>query len=199
MKLPLLAASVISGCVAFGQDSTAIGRMVPDIPLRNVDGRTLSFASYPEAKGFIVVFTCNHCPFAKLYPDRFNALHARYAKQGVPLLAINPMDTLIYAEETYALMQERAKDTGFTFPYLYDDLQQMGKAFGAEHTPHAFVIWREHGAWVIRYSGAIDDNGQEPEKATPYVANAVNDLLHGRPVVQPVTESFGCRIFYRNE
>ncbi len=197
MKALLLPLLGIAGFNTHAQDSTSIGRVVPDIRLRNVDGRTLSFAGFPEAKGFIVVFTCNHCPFAKLYSDRLNDLQARYSHQGVPLLAINSMDTLVYSEESFALMQERAKNEGFTFPYLYDDLQRAGKAFGAEHTPHAFVIWKERGVWVIRYSGAIDDNGQEPDKATPFVANAVDGLLLNGRVRTPVTTSFGCRIFYR--
>lgn len=179
------------------QDSTAIGQVVPDLPLRNVDGQVISFASFPEAKGFIVVFTCNHCPFAKLYSDRLNALQTQFAAQGVPLIAIDPMDSLVYEEETFALMQARARDGHFTFPYVQDGAQQAAKAFHAEHTPHAYVVWKENGAWVVRYTGAIDDNGMEPEKATPFVANAVDDLLRGNPVSVPVTGSFGCRIFLR--
>jgi hypothetical protein len=76
-------------------------------------------------------------------------------------------------------------------------MQTVGKDFKAEHTPHAFVIWKENNQWIIKYSGAIDDNGEHPEKANPYIANAVDDLLHGKPVKMPETQSFGCAIFYR--
>lgn len=199
MRTVLLASLVMLGLHAGAQDTTGLGRFVPDIALRNVDGRTLSFASFPDAKGFIVVFTCNHCPFAKLYPERFNALNARYAPQGVPFLAINSMDTLVYEEENFAAMKDRAEAGGFSFPYLYDDRQQAVRAFGAEHTPQAFVVWKEGEHLVVRYVGAIDDNGLEPEKATPFVANAVDELLSGRQVSSPATESFGCRIFLRAE
>ena len=169
---------------------------IPDFTLLNVDGRMVSTADFPDAKGFAVVFTCNHCPFAKLYTQRFNDLHARYAPLGVPLLAINSMNSLIYEEESFELMKSRAAN--FNFPYLQDAAQTVGKSFGAEHTPHAFVIWNENDRWVVKYSGAIDDNGEHPELATPFIANAISELLAGKPVSVPETESFGCRIFYRN-
>ena len=184
--------------MVFAQDSAAIGKVVPEIAVRNVDGRTLSFNSFPEAKGFIVVFTCNHCPMAKLYADRLNDLSQHYSKLGVPLFAVNSMDTAVYEDENFQAMKDRSVRDGSTFPYLYDDQQKMGLAFGAEHTPQAFIVWKEKGIWVIRYSGAIDDNGQEPEKATPFLAQAVDDLLRTGEASRPVTESFGCRIFYRN-
>ena len=197
MKALITGIAFVPALVLSAQDSTAIGRDVPSIPLPNVDGRSVSFASFPEAKGFIVVFTCNHCPFAKLYTERLNALQARFAPQDVPLIAINSMDRLVYGEETFALMQARAQEAQFTFPYVQDSAQQAVRAFGAEHTPQAYVVWKEKGKWIIHYSGAIDNNGMEPEKATPFVAHAVDDLLAGRPVAAPVTESFGCRIFLR--
>ena len=171
---------------------------IPDFSLRNVDGRMVSTRDFPDAKGFAVIFTCNHCPFAQLYTQRFNDLQRKYGPLGVPLLAVNSMDSLIYEEESFALMQAHAQAAGFQFPYLYDEAQSVGKAFGAEHTPHAFVIWKENGKWTIKYSGAIDDNGEEPAKADPLLAGAIDDLLAGKAVRRPQTPSFGCRIFYRN-
>ena len=113
----------------------------------------------------MIVFTCNHCPFAKLYPERFNALNSKYQSLGVPLIAINSMDSAIYDEERFELMQEKSKSENFNFHYLQDGQQKVGKEFNAKHTPHAFVIWKESGSWVIKYSGAIDDNGEHPELA----------------------------------
>ena len=81
--------------------------------------------------------------------------------------------------------------------YLQDASQSVVKLFGANHTPQAFIIWRENNKWLIKYNGAIDDNGQHPEKAIPYVAQALRQLLAGKPVLQPKTESFGCRIMLR--
>ena len=175
-----------------------IGKTVNDFSLRNIDNKNISLGSFKAARGFIVVFTCNHCPFAKLYSKRFNSLNAKYQSKGVPLLAINSMDAVTYDEESFALMQQKAKSEKFNFPYLQDSLQIVGKSFGAEHTPHAFVIWKENNAWVIKYSGAIDDNGEHPELATPYIANAVKELLKNKPVSNAETPSFGCRIFYKN-
>ncbi len=175
-----------------------IGKTVNDFSLKNIDNKNISLDGFKAARGFIVVFTCNHCPFAKLYSKRFNALNAKYQSKGVPLLAINSMDAATYDEESFALMQQKAKSAKFNFPYLQDSLQTVGKNFGAEHTPHAFVIWKENNAWVIKYSGAIDDNGEHPELATPYIANAVKELLKNKPVSNAETPSFGCRIFYKN-
>jgi len=174
-----------------------IGNTVSDFALKNIDNSIISLKDFKDAKGFIVVFTCNHCPFAKLYPKRLNDLNTKYKALGVPLLAINSMDTLIYEEETFELMQKKSEAEKLNFPYLYDAMQSVGKNFGAEHTPQAFVIWKENNNWVIKYNGAVDDDGEHPEKATSFISNAVNELLNNKPVTKPETQSFGCRIFYR--
>lgn len=180
-----------------GKRPSALGKEIANFSLRNIDGKTFSLNDDKTAKGFIVVFTCNHCPFAKLYTGRFNALDKKYKALGVPLLAINPMDTLVYEEESFEKMKKKAHTEKFSFPYLQDNLQTVAKAFNANHTPQAYVIWKENGKWLVKYSGAIDDNGQEPQKANPFVANAVNELLHSKPVSNPETLSFGCGINYR--
>ena len=174
-----------------------IGKTVNDFSLRNINNKNVSLNDFKNAKGFIIVFTCNHCPFAKLYSERFNALNSKYQPSGVPLLAINSMDTAMYDDESFELMQQKASIVKFNFPYLYDALQTVGKSFNAEHTPQAFVIWKENNIWVIKYSGAIDDNGEHPELATTYIANAVEQLLHNKSVTKAETKSFGCKIFYR--
>ena len=134
---------------------------------------------------------------AKLYSKRLNALNKKYKPLGVPLLAINSMDSLLYKEESYELMQTKAKSDKFNFFYLQDATQSVGKNFGAKHTPQAYVIWKEDNNWIVKYEGAIDDDGEHPEKAKPFISNAVAELLLGKKVTLPQTESFGCRIFYR--
>lgn len=172
--------------------------LIHDFHLQNVDGKILSLSSFPDAKGFIIVFTCNHCPFAKLYPPRLNDLHKKYKALGVPLLAISSTDTLVYEEDTYPKMIQKATKEKFLFPYLFDGEQAVAKMFAAQKTPHAFVIWKEHDAWIIKYNGAIDDNGAEPEKArNRYVANAVDALLAGKDVAMTETKSIGCQIYFR--
>lgn len=173
-------------------------RVVEDFTLMNVDGHPVSLADYPDAKGFVVVFTCNHCPFAKLYPPRFNQFYEKYASLGVPLIAISSTDTVMYEEDSYARMCAKAKAEHFQFPYLWDAQQTVAKNFDAQKTPHAFVIWKEKGRWVVKYNGAFDDNGAHPELVRePYVANAVEALLAGRQVKVEETASIGCQIYFR--
>ena len=174
-------------------------RIVDDFQLMNVDGRMVSLSDYPNAKGFVVIFTCNHCPFAKLYPPRFNDFHAKYASQGVPLIAISSTDTVMYEEDTFARMQAKASAEHFLFPYLWDAQQTVAKNFDAQKTPHAYVIWKEKGRWVVKYNGAFDDNGAHPELVQePYVMKAVDALLAGRRVDVAETASIGCKIYFRD-
>jgi peroxiredoxin len=174
-------------------------RVVDDFKLLNVDGRMVSLADYPDAKGFVIVFTCNHCPFAKLYPPRFNQFYEKYASQGVPLLAISSTDTAMYEEDTFVRMRAKATAEHFLFPYLCDAQQTVAKNFEAQKTPHAYVIWKEKGRWVVKYNGAFDDNGAHPELVgEPYVANAVDALLSGRRVEVRETASIGCQIYFRD-
>jgi peroxiredoxin len=192
-QVSLLAATLF--CLSF---LTEKERVVHDFRLKNIDGLNVSLKKYPDAKGFIIIFTCNHCPFAKLYPPRLNALHEKYSKLGVPLLAISSTDTITYEEDTYPEMVKKARVEAFYFPYLFDGEQKVAKNFGAQKTPHAFVIWKEKGKWVVKYNGAIDDNGAEPEKVeNQYVAKAVDALLAGEVIEVKETKSIGCQIIFR--
>ncbi len=171
---------------------------VSDFTLPNVDGKTVSLSQFKNAKGFIIIFTCNHCPFAQFYPERLNALNKKYKALGVPVIAVNPMDTAVYAEENLESMKALAADRDFNFPYLLDASQKVAKDFKAKRTPQAFVIWKENGKWTVKYSGAIDDNGAEPEKVqTSFLEDAVKELLAGKKVSNPETASIGCKINYR--
>ena len=178
--------------------TSAVDKPVADFRLQNVDGKFVSLKDYPDAKGFIIVFTCNHCPFAKLYPPRLNELNSRFKPLGVPVIAISSTDTLVYEGDTYPKMVEKAQNEHFNFPYLFDEQQVVAKNFSAQKTPHAFVVWKENGMWVVKYSGAIDDNGAEPAKVKhQYVAAAVDALLSGKEVTIKETRSIGCQILLR--
>jgi hypothetical protein len=175
------------------QDISAIA----DLKLRNTDGRWLAMNDFSDARGFILIFTCNHCPFAKLYSKRLNDLHRQYSAQGVPLLAINPMDTLVYDEERFEFMVEKSARDNFLFPYLHDNLQLFARYMKATHTPQAFVVWKNAGGWEVVYQGAIDDNGAEPGKAHSYISDALEALLQHKKPPLLKTDSFGCRIYLR--
>jgi peroxiredoxin len=175
-------------------------KVVPDFRLKNVDGKYVSLKNYPDAKGFIIIFTCNHCPFAKLYPPRLNALNEKFGKLGVPLIAISSTDTITYEEDTYGEMVKKAALEQFNFPYLFDGKQKVAKSFSAQKTPHAFVIWKEQGKWVVKYNGAIDDNGAVPENVeNSYVDSAVVALLAGTDIAEKETKSIGCQIIFRKK
>lgn len=187
----LLAISVQAGA----QSGYKIGDAATDFKLKNVDNKTVSLSDYKSAKGFIVVFTCNHCPFAKAYQDRIIALDKKYASLGYPVIAINPNDPKLEPTDSFEAMQVRANEKGFTFPYLFDDGQKVYPQYGATKTPHVFVLNKENGKNIVRYIGAIDDNYAKPEEVSnKYVEAAVDALLAGKPIAQTTTVAIGCGI-----
>lgn len=156
--------------------SYRVGDAVQPFSLKNVDGKTVALADYKNAKGFIVVFTCNECPYAKAYQDRILALDKKYSALDFPVVAINANDGS--GADSYGKMQARAKDKSYTFPYLSDPDQVITKKFGATNTPHTFVIDKKGDGYTLRYSGAIDNDTENtnPQKIS-YVADAVHAVL----------------------
>ena len=177
-----------------------INNSIANFKLKSVSNKTVALTDFKNAKGFMIVFICNKCPMANFYTERLNNLNLKYKDKGFPLLVLNSMDTLVYEEESFALMQKKAKKNKFNFPYLQDKDQKIAKQLKASHTPQAYVILKNKlGKFDIKYSGAIDDNAGDSSKATPNLDNAVNELTNGKNVSKPITESFGCRIFFRGE
>jgi len=188
-------------CASFAPvKSYNIGDAVSDFSLKNVDGKMVSMADFKNAKGYIIVFTCNHCPFAKRYQTRINDISKKYASKNVPLIAISPNDVEAVPEDSYDEMIKRAKEEHYSFPYLIDNTQDIAHAFNATKTPHAFVVFKENGKLILKYAGAIDDNGGEPEKAkVHYLEDAVDALLAGKQVPIATTKSVGCGIKWKNK
>lgn len=175
-----------------------IGDKATDFNLKNVDGKMVSMKSMEKAKGFIIIFTCNHCPFSKAYEDRILELNNKYAPQGYPVIAINPNDEVREPDDSYEKMVIRAKEKNFNFPYLRDEKQEIATAYGATRTPHVYVVERQNKEFVVRYIGAIDNNADEPEKANiKYVEDAVNALLSGKQVPTGETKAIGCTIKWK--
>ncbi len=200
MKKLSLAVITFLALSSFKNTGYQVGEAVADFKLKNIDEKNVSLADYPDAKGFIVVFTCNHCPFAKKYEDRINLLNRKYAKAGYPVIAINPNDAAQYPDDNFENMQKRAKEKKFTFPYLYDESQATARAFGATKTPDVFVVKKENGKLILKYTGAIDDNTESVKEAkVKYVENAVDALLSGKTVETTVTKAVGCGIKWKKE
>lgn len=175
-----------------------VGDKAKDFKLKNVDGKMVSLADYKSAKGFIVVFTCNHCPFAKAYESRVIDLDKKYASQGYPVVAINPNDPKIEAEDSFDNMVQRAKEKHYTFPYLFDQTQENAMAYGATRTPHVYVLSKKGSDLIVEYIGAIDDNSEDPSAVKEkYVENAVNALLQGKKVTTTSTKAIGCTIKWK--
>ena len=175
-----------------------INEKVADFSLKNIDGEMISLNSDKNAKGYIVVFTCNHCPYAKLYEDRIIALDKKYRNENYPVLAINPNDVKKQPDDSYEKMQERAKEKGFTFPYMMDDSQEVAKAFGATRTPHVYILKKEGGDFVLKYIGAIDDNPQNANDVEEkFVENALEALINDKKSYKKETRAIGCTIKWK--
>lgn len=172
-----------------------IGDEAIDFSLKNIDDQMVSLANYPDAKGFIVIFTCNHCPYAVAYEDRIVALNNKYASLGYPVIAINPNDPTVQPEDSFDAMKVRAKEKGFTFPYLFDEGQKVYPVYGATKTPHVFILNKENDKNIVKYIGTIDNNYEDANAVTEkYVEAAVDALLAGKEIQQPTTVAVGCSI-----
>lgn len=173
----------------------SVGDAVTDFSLKNIDGTMVSLADFSKAKGFLVIFTCNTCPYAQAYEDRIIALDAKYKSKGVPVIAINPNNPDAKPGDSFAKMQERAKSKGFTFPYLLDEGQKVYPQFGATRTPHVFLLEKTASGNVVRYIGAIDDNYQDASQVEEkFVENAIDAMLAGKEIAVTTTRAIGCGI-----
>tara|TARA_R110002124_G_scaffold287349_1_gene473573 strand:+ start:22638 stop:23270 length:633 start_codon:yes stop_codon:yes gene_type:complete len=176
-------------------DGYKIGDAATDFKLKNVDGKMVSLSDYKSAKGFIVIFTCNTCPFAVASEERMVALDREFKGKGYPVIAINPNNPEVQPDDTFELMQEKAEEAGFTFPYLYDESNTIYAKYGATKTPHVYLLKKEKGQNVVKYIGAIDDNVRNGDAVKEtFLANAVNELLQGKEVTLKETKAIGCSV-----
>jgi peroxiredoxin len=174
-----------------------VGDEAMDFSLKGVDGNMYSLQSITEqgAKGVAVIFTCNHCPYAKKYEDRIIALNNKYKEQGYPVLAINPNDPEEEPEDSYDMMIARAKEKGFTFPYVMDEGQKVFPVYGATKTPHVYLINKENDKFIVKYIGAIDNNYKDAAAVTEkYLENAIDALIKGEEIAKTETKAIGCGI-----
>ncbi|OFZ36578.1 MAG: alkyl hydroperoxide reductase, partial [Bdellovibrionales bacterium GWC1_52_8] len=163
------------------------------------DGRNHALADFASSKAVVVIFMCNHCPYVIAVQERINALAREYQGKGVPVLAINSNDSVRYPDDSFEAMGKRAREQGFVFPYLHDEDQAVARAYGAVCTPEFYLLQPGAGAeFTIRYHGRMDDNWKEPEKVrTRDLAQAIDAVLAGKPVVQEQLPSMGCSIKWK--
>ena len=176
-------------------DGYKVGDIATDFSLENIDGNMVSLSDYNDAKGFIVIFTCNTCPYAVEYEDRIIELDKKYASQGYPVIAIMPNNTDVKPGDNMEAMKARAKAKGFTFPYLMDKGQKIYPQYGATKTPHVYLLQKTKKGNEVKYIGAIDDNYKDASLVkTKYVENAVDALMKGKEVPEKETRAIGCSI-----
>ncbi len=174
-----------------------VGDKAIDFKLKNVDGKNYALADLKKAKGYVVIFTCNHCPYAIAYEERIIALHKKYEALGYPVVAINPNDKKVQPADSYEKMQERAKEKQYGFLYLYDETQEIAKTYGATRTPHVFILDKD---LTVKYIGAIDDNSESAEAVqVKYVENAIDALREGKEPSVTETKAIGCSIKWRKQ
>lgn len=169
-----------------------VGDVIKDFSAKNVDGKMIHTTDYSKAKGYVVVFTCNTCPYAQMYEDRIVALGNKLDKNTWPLIAINSNDKGMSPGDAYDKMQARAKDHRYGFPYIYDESQEIVRAFGASRTPHFYVLDANK---KVRYIGALDDNAEDAKAVKiNYVESAIKAIQDGKDPNPSFTRAVGCGI-----
>jgi peroxiredoxin len=186
--------TVIAVTMVFSQ-GYKIGDKAIDFKLKNVDGKMVSMADFKNAKGFVVIFSCNHCPYVVAYEDRMIELHNKYAAKGYPVIAINPNDPEAQPQDSFEKMIERSKEKKFPFVYLFDEGQKIYPVYGATRTPHIYLLNKKGKDLIVEYIGAIDNNYKDASQVTEtYLADAIDALLAGKKPQVTETKAIGCTI-----
>lgn len=188
----LLLGAIVLGAATIAKDGgLSVGDKAPDFKLKNIDGKMLSLADFKEAKGFIVNFTCNTCPVAKLYEERVVELQEKFEPMGYPVINIMPNDVSMKPGDSFENMQKRAKELGYKY-YVIDEQQEVFPKYGAERTPHVFILDKD---LVVQYIGAIDDNMQDADAVEEkFVEDAIAALEKGKTPDPSFTKAVGCSI-----
>ncbi|MBI3259316.1 MAG: thioredoxin family protein [Ignavibacteriae bacterium] len=196
--LMILTFALLFAANIYAQTGYKVGDKAAGFSLKNVDGSMVSLADFKSSKGVIVIFTCNHCPFAKAYENRIIELHKAFAGKGVPIIAINPNDPVEVPEDSFDEMKKRAKEKSFPFKYVFDETQAIAKTYGATRTPHVYLLKNDGGVFHVTYIGAIDDNHSDANNVKEkYLEEAVNALLKNAKPATEMTKAIGCSIKWK--
>jgi peroxiredoxin len=172
--------------------SLTLGDVAPDFELPATDGHTHSTAT--DAPATVVVFTCNHCPYALAWHERIADVAREYAPRGVRFLAINPNDADRYPRDSFEAMKKRVASESWPMPYLHDARQSVASEYGARTTPDLFVL---DGERRLRYRGAPDADHGDPSHNAAWLRDALDAVLAGREPERPQTEPVGCSIKWK--
>lgn len=175
-------------------DTLQIGSSAPDFNLPATDGKTYSLKFFSDKKALVVIFSCNHCPYAQAYENRIIEIQNDYTNV-LQIVVISSNESENYPEDSFEYMKARTELKHFNFPYLHDETQQIAKAYGATHTPEIFLFDHER---KLVFHGKIDDNWQDPQSVkTKYLRNALDELLSGKQISVPETFTIGCTIKWK--
>jgi len=167
---------------------TAIGDRAPEFELPDTDGEPQAFRT-PA----VVIFTCNHCPYALAWHDRLMDVARHYP--DVHFYAINPNDAERYPRDSFDAMKERVRrDEGWPMPYLHDESQDVARAYGAKTTPDVFVV---DSGGAVSYRGAPDADHRDPSLNASWLRDALDQMLAGEELTRPATDPVGCSIKWR--
>jgi len=178
-------------------DGIGIGDKAPYFKLLNIDGKWYSFDNITDAngntpKGYIIIFTCNTCPYAAASEQRIIDLHNTYAPKGYPVVAIQPNDPQIKPGDSFEAMKANAEEKGFPFLYLLDEGQEVFPKYGATKTPEVYLTDSDR---IVRYHGAIDDNVRDARNVkVKFVEDAIASIEKGEKPDPDTTKAIGCGI-----
>ena len=173
----------------------SLGDKAPYFSLRGTDNRIHDLYEFVDAPVFVVIFTCNHCPYAQAYEKRLVALAKEFGPKGVKFVAICSNDPRGYPEDTFEHMVEKSAALGFPFPYLQDETQITAQAYDAQCTPECYVFDSKQ---ALRYHGAVDDHHQDERRVKHhYLRDAIDAALLGQNPASPLTPVIGCSIKWR--
>ncbi|HEX5102666.1 MAG TPA: thioredoxin family protein [Pirellulaceae bacterium] len=187
IRCTFVALALVALCAPVFAAELEIGAKAPDFKATGIDGKEYNLASVKDAKAVVVCFTCNVCPVAVAYEDRFVEFQKKYAAKGVKFIAINANKA--NPAEGIEAMKTRAEEKGFNFPYAFDASGESASEYGARVTPHLFLL---DGDRTVAYVGAFDDNQNNPKKH--YLTDAVDAVLAGKKVETTNTKAVGCGI-----
>ncbi|MBU1868826.1 thioredoxin family protein [Patescibacteria group bacterium] len=171
----------------------------PDFKLNDTEENVYSLDSFTAKKGLLIIFTCNHCPYAQaawpLLIDLFQEFN-----QDIGVTAINPNDAETYPEDSLAEMKQTKMKLAIPFPYLHDETQQTAKSYQAQCTPDIYLFINENSQFKLFYHGRINDNWQNPEAAQEEnLKDAIKLLVNGQPAPPEQPPSIGCSIKWKGQ